>query len=98
MLFHIEHIHTPELCPSDNPKKIEETVSIVASDEHAKKTGVKVLGRYIAPTEHRLFFIVESASYESITGFLKPMIKMGTPRITPVSELGKAIQPFLEKK
>ena len=98
MLFHIEHIHTPELCPSDNPKKIEETVSIVASDEHAKKTGVKVLGRYIAPTEHRLFFIVESASYESITDFLKPMIKMGTPRITPVSELGKAIQPFLEKK
>ncbi len=98
MLFHIEHIHTPELCPSDNPKKIEETVSIVASDEHAKKTGVKVLGRYIAPAEHRLFFIVESASYESITDFLKPMIKMGTPGITPVSELGKAIQPFLEKK
>ena len=98
MLFHIEHIHTPELCPSDNPKKIEETVSIVASDEHAKKTGVKVLGRYIAPTEHRLFFIVESASYESITDFLKPMIKLGISRITPVSELGKAIQPFLEKK
>lgn len=59
MLFHIKHILTPELYPSNNPKKIEETVSIVELDEHAKVTGVKVLGRYIAPTEHRLFFIVE---------------------------------------
>jgi hypothetical protein len=96
MLFHIEHIHTPELCPSDSPKTIEKTVSVVASDEHAKKSGVKVLGRYIAPTEHRLFFIVEAESYEAITAFLEPMMKMGTPRITPVSELGEAIKPFLE--
>ncbi len=72
------------------------TVGVVESDEHAKKTGVKVLGRYIAPTEHRIFFIVEAESYKSITDFLKPMMKMGTPRITPVSELGKAIKPFLE--
>ena len=79
MLFHIEHIHTPELCPSDNPKKIEETVSVVESDEHAKETGVKVLGRYIAPTEHRLFFLVEADSYEAITDFLKPMMKDGNP-------------------
>ena len=96
MLFHITHIHTPELCPSDNPEKIKETVSVVESEEHAKETGVKVLGRYIAPTEHRLFFIVEAESYEAITDFLKPMMKMGTPRITPISELGKAIKPFLE--
>jgi hypothetical protein len=98
MLFHIEHIHTPELCPSNNPKRIEETVSVLASDEHAKETGEKVLERYIAPTEHCLFFIVESESYEAITDFLETMMKMGTPRITPVSELGKAIKPFLEKK
>ena len=96
MLFHIEHLHTPELCPSDSPKKIEETISVVESDEHAKKTKVKVLGKYIAPTEHRLFFIIEAMSYEAVTDFLEPMMKMGTPRITPVSELGKAIKPFLE--
>ena len=96
MLFHIEHIHTPELCPSDNPEKIKETVSVCASNEHAKETGVKVLGRYIAPTEHRIFFTVEAESYEAITDFLEPMMKMGTPRITPVSELGEAIKPFLK--
>jgi len=95
MLFHIKHIHTPELCPSDSPKKVEETVGVVASDEHAEETGVKVLGRYIAPTEHRIFFIVEAESYEAVTDFLEPMMKMGTPRITPVSELREAIKPFV---
>ena len=96
MIFQIEHIHTPELCPSGNPAMIKETVSVCASDAHAKETGVKVLGKYIAPTEHRIFFTVDAENYESITDFLEPMMKMGTPRITPVSELGEAIKPFLE--
>jgi hypothetical protein len=96
MIFHITHIHSPELCPSDNPEKVEKTVSIVASDSHAKAAGVKVLGRYIAPAEHILYFIIEVDNYEAVTEYLRPMMKMGTPRITPVSVLGEAIKPFLK--
>ena len=96
MLFHVTHCHTPELCPSDSPKKVEKTVGIVESDAHAKKVGVKVLGKYIAPAEHIIFFIVEAKSYEAVTEFLRPMMKMGTPRITPVSVLSKAIKTFMK--
>lgn len=96
MIFHVTHVHTPELCPSGNPEKVASTVGIVASDAHAKEVGVSVLGRYISPTEHILFFIVEADNYEAVTEYLRPMMKMGTPRITPVSVLGKGIQPFLK--
>lgn len=97
MLFHITHIHTPELCPSGQPELVEKTVGLVASDEHAKDVGVTILGRYISPTEHILFFIVEADNYEAVTEYLRPMMKMGTPRITPVSILGEGIKPFLKK-
>ncbi len=96
MIFHIMHTHTPELCPSDNPEDVASTVGIVASDSHAQKVGVTVLGRYISPTEHILFFIVEADNYEAVTEYLRPMMKMGTPRITPVSVLGEGIKPFLK--
>ena len=96
MLFHVTHCHTPELCPADSPKKMKKTVGIVESDAHAKKVGVKVLGRYIAPAEHTQFFIVEAKSYETVTEFLRPMMKIGTQRITPVSVLGKAIKTFMK--
>jgi uncharacterized protein with GYD domain len=85
MLFVVTHVHPPELCPSDNPELVKKTVSIVASKAHAEKCGVKVLGSYIAPPEHVLFFIIESDDYGKIVDFLRPIMKMGTPRIVPVS-------------
>ena len=96
MIFHVTHTHTPELCPSGNPEKVKKTVGVVASDAHAKDVGVNVLGRYISPTEHILFFIVEADNYEAVTEYLRPMMKMGTPRITPVSILGEGIKPFMK--
>ncbi len=94
MLFVVTHVHTPELCPSGDPKAVERTVGVVASDDHAKKTGVRVLGRYIAPPEHTLFFVIESDNYGKVVDFFTPLMKMGTPRITPVYALGKAIEKF----
>lgn len=87
MLFVVTHEHPPELCPSDNPELVKKTVSIVASKAHAEKSGVKVLGSYIAPPEHVLFFIIESNDYGKIVDFFRPMMKMGTLRIMPVSVL-----------
>lgn len=87
MLFVVTHEHPPELCPSDNPELVKKTVSIVNSKAHAEKSGVKVLGSYIAPPEHVLFFIIESNDYGKIVDFFRPMMKMGTLRIMPVSVL-----------
>ena len=94
MLFVVTHEHSPELCPSDNPELVKKTVSIVASKAHAEKSGVKVLGSYIAPPEHVLFFIIESNNYEKIVDFFRPIMKMGTLRIMPVSVLGDVASKF----
>ena len=94
MLFVVTHEHSPELCPSDDPELVKKTVSIVASKAHAEKSGVKVLGSYIAPPEHVLFFIIEANDYGKIVDFFQPIMKMGTVRIMPVSVLGDAKSKF----
>lgn len=94
MLFVVTQVHTPELCPSDNPELVKKTVSVVGSKAHAEKSGVKVFGSYIAPEEHALFFIIESNDYEKIVDFFRPIMKMGTLRITPVSTLGDVVPKF----
>jgi len=94
MLFVAVHTHTPELCPSDSPEMVKKTVDVVASEKHAKKTGVKVLGSYIAPPEHVLFFILEADDYDNVIEFFRPLMKIGTPRIIPVGVLGKTVTRF----
>ena len=94
MLFVVTHKHTPELCPGDNPELMKKTVSVVASKAHAEKSGVKVLGSYIAAPEHVLFFIIESNDYGKIIDFFRPIMTMGTLRITPVSVLADTISKF----
>lgn len=94
MLFMVIHTHTPELCPSDKPEMVKKTVDVVASNAHAKKCGVKVLGSYIAPPEHVLFFILESDDYGKIVDFFRPLMKMGTPRIIPIGILGEVVPKF----
>jgi uncharacterized protein with GYD domain len=94
MLFVVTHEHSPELCPSDKPELVKKTVSIVASKAHAEKSGVKLLGSYIAPPEHVLFFIIESNDYGKIVDFFRPIMKMGTLRIMPVSALEEIKSKF----
>lgn len=94
MLFVVTHTHTPELCPSGDPENLKKTVDVLAQESHARKSNVKVLGSYIAPTEHTLYFILEADSYEAITEFFRPVMKIGTPRIVPVSPLAAAVEAF----
>jgi hypothetical protein len=94
MLFMVIHTHTPELCPSDKPELIKKTTDVLTSKAHAKKCGVKVLGSYIAPLEHTLFFIIESDDYGKIVDFFRPYMKIGTPRIIPVGVLEEVLPKF----
>lgn len=88
MLYMTIHRHTGADCPVDAPAPIEK----VASDEHAAECGVKVLGRYISPPEHKLFFILEADEYEKIVAFFRPLMKIGTHQIHPITNLGRAIE------
>lgn len=83
MLYMVIHKHRGAECPIDDPAPVEK----VASDEHAAACGVKVLGRYVAPPEHRIFFVLEADEYEKVIMFLHPLAKIGTHRIHPVADL-----------
>lgn len=93
MLFVAVHTHTPELCPVDDPVPVHQ----LAKAEHAKECGVKVLGSYISPPEHVLFFVLEAENFASIVKFFRPMMKIGVPRITPVQTLVEATGIFPTK-
>ena len=94
MLFVCTHTHTPELCPSDNAEMVKKTVGTMASKAHADKCGVKVNCSYIAPEEHLLYFVIEAGEYQRIVDFFRPVMKMGTLRVTPVSNLADAVPKF----
>ncbi len=87
MLFVVTHTHTPESCPVDNPTAVEK----LAQKEHIANSGLKVLGSYISAPEHTLFFILEAEDYAQVIRYLRPMMTIGTPRISPVETLDKAL-------
>lgn len=94
MLFIATHEHTPELCPADDPVPVHQ----LADDKHIKESGVKVLGSYIAPPEHVLFFVLEANDYAQVVRYFRPMMKIGVPHITPVQTLNEALGIFPKRE
>jgi uncharacterized protein with GYD domain len=88
MLFVVIHSHTPELCPADNPAPLHQ----MASEQHIRESGVRPIGSYIAPPEHTMYFVLEADDYSQVVRYLRPLIKIGTPRIVPVQALTEALQ------
>lgn len=58
------------IVPHRQSRDVKKTVDVLAQENHARKSKVKVLASYIAPPEHTLYFILEADSYEAITEFL----------------------------
>lgn len=57
-------------------------------DDSAKKLGIKVHGAYSCPTEHALYFVLESDDFQSITAFFSGiMLTNNNGRISPVNPL-----------
>lgn len=90
MLFIAIHNHTPELCPADSPAPVHQ----LADENHIKESGVKVIGSYIAPPEHTLYFVLEADNYGQVVRYFRPMMKIGTPRIVPAQTLAEALGIF----
>ena len=90
MLFLVTHEHTAETCPVDNPKQVRQLLDA----KHIKDAGAKVVGSYIAPPEHVLYFVLEADDYSKVVKYLRPMMKIGTPDIVPVQTLEEALGIF----
>jgi len=69
MLFLIHHAHSPERCPGVKGSEVGRKFLASISEEAAAKEGVKVIGSYIAPTEHMLLFVVDAKDLKSVEGF-----------------------------
>ena len=41
--------------------------------------------------KHTVYFTLEADSYDSVVKYLKPIMRTGTARVTPVLEYAKAI-------
>jgi hypothetical protein len=90
MLFIATHEHTPEDCPADNPTQVHQMVN----EAHIKESGVKVLGSYVAPPEHVLYFVLEADEYAQVVRYFRPLMKMGSVDIVPVQTIAEATGIF----
>ena len=90
MLFIATHEHAPESCPSENPAQVHQVVN----EEHIKASGVKLLGSYVAPPEHVLFFVLEADEYAQVVRYFQPIMKMGNIDIVPVQTVAEAMGIF----
>jgi len=90
ILFYIKHKHSPETCPVlKGPETVAKTFGKIITPEHAKKSGVKVLGMYADAPAHTVGFIIETDNVDKIGAFLLPLLSIGTAETTPITDLAK---------
>ncbi len=70
MLFHITHVHTPEVCPYHNPEKARATFGKMLSS--AEQLGVKLLGVWVDAPAHTLYIVAETDSSQKLEEMLGP--------------------------
>ncbi|GLI47057.1 hypothetical protein MBOURGENBZM_18490 [Methanoculleus bourgensis] len=88
MMFLVTLVHPPELCLARKEFTPETKLWIDGMDDSAKKLGIKVHGAYSCPTEHALYFVLESDDYPSITAFFSGiMLTNNNGRISPINPL-----------
>ncbi|MFQ6134273.1 MAG: DUF3303 domain-containing protein [Nitrososphaerales archaeon] len=84
-MFLIRHTHSPERCPGSKGAGAGKEFLKSLSEEEASKEGVKIIGSYIAPTEHTLVFIVDAENLRKVEGFTFDRLALvGETKITPV--------------
>lgn len=90
MLFVVTHEHSAETCPAGNPTMVVQTID----EKHISESGVKVLGAYVAPSEHTLYYIIEADEYSQVVRYLRPLLPIGTADIVPVQTIQEAAGIF----
>ena len=90
MLFVVTHEHAAEACPADNPTMVVQTID----EKHISECGVKVLGAYVAPAEHMLYYIIEADDYSQVVRYLRPLMFIGAADIVPVLTIQEAAGIF----
>jgi len=85
MIFLAIHTHPADRCISDDPEMIKRFREALSS-EVAERRGCRLIGVYVAPLEHIAYIIFEADEHDSLLRFLRPLMKLGETKITPVAE------------
>ncbi len=85
MIFLATHTHLSERCPANNPDLVKKFQTAL-SEESAEKHGCKLIKIYVAPTEHIAYIFFETQEHDNLLSFLRPLLKLGETKITPVDE------------
>lgn len=92
MLLLVSHTHTPERCPGVKSAESGKEFLKSISEEIASKEKVKIIGSYIAPTEHTIWLVLEADSLKSVENFtFESLANVGSNKITPVMTINQAL-------
>jgi hypothetical protein len=75
-LFLVEHRHTAQTCPTQNPDMVRQLRSHV-SKENTDRMGVNILGDWVSEPDHHVVFIVEAAGQEQVENLAAPFRMAG---------------------
>jgi len=75
-MYLVDHTHTAETCPTQNPDMVRQLAAHV-TDEGAAKFGVKLLGDFVREQEHHVVLILEADSQDKVENFAQPFKNAG---------------------
>jgi hypothetical protein len=87
MLFVAHWTHTPENCPGRSNEGATMLNDFWAKRDLAAKKGAKILGAYVAVTEHTYYIIIQAKDYQSMLEFFEPLAPTQTGGIHPVTTM-----------
>jgi len=79
-IFLIEHTHTPQSCPTQDPNMVRMLRAHV-SDENAAKMGLKILGDWANEPEHQVVFIIEAPDAQTAENLAGPFRHVGDVKV-----------------
>jgi hypothetical protein len=94
-LYMIEHHHTAESCPRNNPEMVRQLSNHV-SQANADKFGVRVVADFVYEKEHTLNLVIEADNAEQAAKFAEPFGMVGTVTIKEGETCGDVAMHTLE--
>ena len=90
MLFHITHHHDETTCPAHDEEA--GNISFGAVLTSLQENVDEIIGAWVDPPGHDLFFVVEANEVSQIFAGLWPIIPAGTAKIQPVADVAKMME------
>jgi len=83
-LYFVEHKHTIETCPTQQPEMMAMLGKHV-SQPNAATYGIRILADVVHPGEHRMNMVLEADSQTPVEKFMEPFSMVGTVEVKQVS-------------